>query len=470
MPEPAPTTVAAAPAPTGLTVLTVRRRWSILAICASALFLVGLDTTIVTVGLSQIGAGLGAEPGRLAWVVDAYTVVFAGLLMTSGALADRFGRRRVFRIGLVVFGAASLACAFAPSLEVLIAFRAVQGVGASMLTPVALAIVVTAMSDPVERARAIGVWGSIFGISMAAGPVAGGALLGVLDWRALFWINVPLVLAALVLVALLVPESRAERPRPLDLPGQGLLVLLLVTVVGLLIEAPRIGWAATVSLIGYGVLAVLLIAFAAVERRTAHPLVEPGLFRSAPLAGAALGAVVVFVAFSMTLLMTTLLLQRVQGWTPLNAGMAILPMAVGATVFAPVSGDLVGRRGPRPPLLLAAGFITGGGLLLTGLARGFSLPLLLAAYLMIGVGLGFANAPITNTAISGLAPERAGVASGITSTSRQLGTAIGIAVAGSLVAGVAPERLSAAALPGWLIITGCGLAVLLTAATARRRQ
>ncbi|MBB1025511.1 MFS transporter, partial [Dietzia sp. DQ12-76] len=242
-----------------------RRRWAVVAVCGFALFLVGVDTTIVTIGLGEIGGALGVGADRLSWVVDAYTVVFAALLITSGALADRVGRRRVFTTGLVVFGIASLACASAPTLGVLITARAVQGVGASMLTPVALAIVVNVMTDPRERATAIGIWGAIFGLSMAAGPVTGGVLISSFDWRAVFWINVPVVLLALVLVALVVPESRGQHIRRIDAPGQALLIVLLVVAVGLLIEGPRTGWTASAALVGYGVLAVTLAAFIAIE-------------------------------------------------------------------------------------------------------------------------------------------------------------------------------------------------------------
>ncbi|MGW0415517.1 MFS transporter, partial [Streptomyces collinus] len=220
------TTTTTSPAPPAL---SSRGRWTVLAVCCLSMFLVGLDTTVVNVGLPAVGRGLGAGTRGLEWTVDAYTVVLAGLLISSGALADRFGRRRVFRSGLAVFGVASLACAAAPSVGALVAARAVQGVGASMLSPVALAIVVNAMPDPRERARAIGVWASVFGLSMAVGPVTGGALVAGFGWRSLFWVNAPVVAVALVLSARFVPESRAARPRRLDLPGQVLLAVAMAT-------------------------------------------------------------------------------------------------------------------------------------------------------------------------------------------------------------------------------------------------
>ncbi|MGI5483093.1 MFS transporter [Streptomyces lavendofoliae] len=457
------------PTPQLQAVLSARRRWTVLAVCCLSMFLVGLDTTIVNVGLPEIGRGLGIGTLGLAWTVDAYTLVLAGLLITSGALADRFGRRRVFRTGLVVFGAASLVCALAPSAGVLVAARAAQGVGASMLSPVALAIVVNAMPDPRERARAIGIWASVFGLSMAVGPVTGGALVAALGWRSLFWVNVPVVLAALLLTALFVPESRAPRARRLDLPGQALLTLVIGVSVGVLIEGPRIGWTSAPALGAYAVTVAAAVAFVRVESRRPEPLMDPGLYRSAAFTGAVLGAVAVFVALNVTLLLTTFYLQHTRGWTPPAAGLATLPMALGATVCAPLSGRLVGRGGPWLPLVLAGGFLTAGGLCLVGLDRDTGVPLLLLAYALIGTGFGFANAPITNTAVSGLPAARAGVAGAITSTARQFGAALGIALAGGLVAGAGPEGLARASRPGWFLVAGCGL-VLLGVAHASRRE
>lgn len=445
-----------------------RRRWTVLAVCALSMFLIGVDTTIVNVGLPAIGRGLGVGTRGLEWVVDSYTVALASLLIASGALADRFGRRRVFRCGLVVFGLASLACALAPSPGLLVAARAVQGVGASMLSPVALAIVVNAMPDPRERARAIGIWASVFGLSMAAGPVVGGALIAAFGWRSVFWINAPVVVGALVLVALFVPESRGQRARRIDLPGQLLLTTALCVSVGVLIEGPRIGWTSPAALVCYAVVAAATTAFVRVELRRPEPLIDLGLFRRPPFASAVLGAVAVFAALSVSLLLTTLYLQGSRGWTPLAAGAATLPMAVGATVCAPWSGSLTGRLGPRRPLLLAGGFTAAGGLCLVGLGPDTGVPLLLLAYLLIGIGFGFANAPLTHTAVGGLPPSRAGVAGAVTSTARQVGSAVGIAVAGALAAGAGPDGLARASRPGWLLVTACGLFLFVVARASGR--
>ena len=447
--------------------LSARRRSTVLAICALSMFLVGLDTTIVNVGLPAIGRGLGVGTRSLEWIVDAYTVVLASLLISSGALADRFGRRRVFRCGLVVFGTASLACALAPSLGVLVAARAVQGVGASMLSPVALAIVVNAMPDPEERARAIGIWASVFGLSMAAGPVTGGALIAVFGWRSVFWVNAPVIVAALVLTAVFVPESRAPRARRLDLPGQVLLTVMVSISVGLLIEGPHVGWTSPLAGAGYVIAAAATVGFATVERSRRDPLIPLELFRSPAFTTAVLGAVALFAALSLGLLLNTLYLQHARGWSALAAGLATLPMALGATVCAPLSGHLVGRYGARRPLLLAGAFLTAGGASLVDLRPETSTSHLLLAYLLIGLGFGFANAPITNTAVSGLPQDRAGVAGAITSTARQLGSAVGIALAGGLVAGSGPAGLASASRPGWLLVAACGLFLLVVARAAR---
>ncbi|MFJ3234030.1 MFS transporter [Streptomyces sp. NPDC086787] len=451
-------------------VLSAGRRWTVLAVCCLSMFLVGLDTTIVNVGLPAIGRGLDVGTRSLEWTVDAYTIALAGWLISSGALADRFGRRRVFQSGLMVFGTASLVCAMAPSVGALVAARAAQGLGASMLSPVALAIVVNAMPDPRERAQAIGIWASVFGLSMAVGPITGGALVAGLGWRALFWINAPVVAAALVLTPVFVPESRGPRARRLDIPGQALLTVVIGVWVGVLIEGPHVGWTSPAALAAYAVAVVATVGFVWVEGRRHEPLIDLHLFRSPLFSGAVLGAVAVFVALNVTLLLNTFYLQHNRGFTPLAAGVATLPMAVGATVCAPLSGRLVGRVGPRLPLALAGGSTMAGALCLVGLDGHTDISLLLLAYLLIGVGVGFANAPITNTAVSGLPAARAGVAGAITSTARQVGSAIGIALAGGLAANSTPAGLAHASRPGWILVACCGLLLVLVARAAESKK
>lgn len=443
--------------------LDARRRWGILAICCTSLFVVGLDTTIVNVALPAIGEGFGVGTVGLEWIVNAYTLVLASLLISSGALADRFGRRRIFQIGLVVFGVASIVCALAPSVGVLIAARIAQGVGGSMLSPVALAIVVNVMTDPKERAKAIGVWAAVFGLSMAAGPIVGGVLIESFGWRSVFWINVPVIAVVLVLTAVFVPQSRAEQPRRLDLPGQVLLMVVVGGSVALLIEGPRIGWLASGAIAGYVAVAAALAAFVRVESRKSEPLMDPSLFRHRPFTAAVLGAIVVFVALNATLLLGTFYLQQAREMTPAAAGAMTLPMAVAATICAPLSGILVGRFGARLPLLIAGSFTALGGLCLVSLDNSTGTATLLIAYLFLGIGFGFSNAPITNTAVNGLPRSQAGLAGGITSSARQFGAALGVALAGGMIAGSAQSDIAEASRAGWILVVACGLVVLVIA-------
>jgi MFS family permease len=338
-----------------------------------------------------------------------------------------------------------------------------------MLSPVALAIVVNTITDPRTRAKAIGIWAAVFGLSMATGPSLGGALIAEFGWRSVFWVNLPVIAAALVLTVKFVPESQASNPRKVDLPGQVLLTVVIGGSVALLIEGPRIGWSSTTALVGYALICASVTAFVQVETRQAEPLLDARLFTRLPFAAAIVGAVVVFLALNATLLLSTLYLQHARGLTALSAGAVTLPMALAATVCAPASGVLVGRVGPRLPLLLAGALLTIGGLCLAGLTQHTSLRLVLLAFLFIGAGFGFANAPITNTAVSGLPAAQAGVAGAIASAARQFGAALGIAIAGAIVVGASNADLAHASRPGWIVIAACGLLLLAIARVSPSR-
>lgn len=437
------------------------RRWLILAICCMSLLLVSLDVTIVNIALPAIRTDLHASLSGLQWTVDAYTLVLAVLLMFSGSAGDRFGRRRVFTTGLVVFIAGSLLCSMAPGLGWLVMFRVVQAVGGSMLNPLAMAIVVNTFSDPGQRARAIGIWGGVVGISMALGPVLGGALVTAVGWPAIFWINVPIGLVALVLTRLFVPESRAVTPRRFDPAGQVLIVLLLGSLTYAIIEAPAHGWSSPL-IVGLFVLAAAsAAALAAVERRRRQPLIDLRFFRSVPFTGATVVAVAAFAALGTFLFVNTLYLQNVRGLSPLHAGLLTLPMAVAAAVLAPVSGRIVAARGARWPLVLSGLFTAAAAVLLMPAGPATPTIQLVIAYALFGIGFGLVNAPITNTATSGMPRTQAGVAAAIASTSRQIGSSLGVAISGSLVASTAAARLAEASHLAWALTAGCGLLVLL---------
>jgi EmrB/QacA subfamily drug resistance transporter len=440
-----------------------RRRLLVLAICCSSLFIVSLDVTVVNVALPSIGRELHAGVSGLQWTIDAYTLVLASLLMLSGSTADRIGRRRTFQIGLAVFTLGSLLCSLAPGLGWLVAFRMIQAVGGSMLNPVAMSIITNTFLDPAERARAIGIWGGVFGLSMALGPLVGGALVESVGWRGIFWVNIPIGIAAIVLTALFVPESRAPRARRIDPVGQLLVIILLAALAYGLIEGPGSGWTSPEILGCFGVSAAALAGLIGYEPRRAEPLIDVRFFRSAPFSGAVAIAICAFAAMGGFLLINTLYLQNVRGFSPLLAGVYTLPMAAMVAVFAPLSGRLVATRGTRPSLLVAGVGVAAGGLILTQLTNGTTTAVLVASYLLFGVGLGIVNAPITNSTVSGMPLSQAGVAAAVASTSRQVGSSLGVAVIGSAAISAlhGPFRLhfAEATHAGWWIVVGCGVAI-----------
>ncbi len=445
--------------------LSSRRRMLVLAICCMSLFIVGIDVTIVNIALPAIQRDLHASVSGLQWTIDAYTLVLASFLMLSGSTADRIGRRRTFQTGLVLFTLGSLACSLAPGLGWLVAFRMLQAIGGSMLNPVAMSIITNTFTEPGERARAIGIWGGVVGVSMALGPVLGGALVDSVGWRGIFWVNIPVGLAALALTALFVPESRAPRARKADPVGQLLVITVLAAVTYAIIEGPGSGWSSARILGFFGLAAAALIGLIGYEPRRAEPLIDLRFFRSAPFSGATAIAICAFSGLGGFLFLNTLYLQDVRHYTPLGAGLLTLPMAAMTVVFAPLSGRIVGARGTRLPLITAGVAITVSATMLTSLTAGTSLTWLIASYLVFGIGFGLVNAPITNTAVSGMPRSQAGVAAGIASTSRQVGSVLGVAVVGSAVLSAlhGPFRLGfpEASHAGWWIVTGCGVAVLL---------
>jgi EmrB/QacA subfamily drug resistance transporter len=352
--------------------LSRERRLLVLGICCLSLFIVGLDSTIVNVALPSIGRELHSSVSGLQWTIDAYTLVLASLLMFSGSTADRIGRRKIFQVGLALFTLGSLLCSVAPGLGWLVAFRMLQAVGGSMLNPVAMSIITNTFTDPAERAKAIGVWGGVFGLSMALGPVAGGALVDSVGWRGIFWVNIPIGIAALVLTALFVPESRSDRYRRPDPLGQVLIIALLASLTYAIIEGPGSGWGSAKILIFFGVAVAALAVFLPYERRRRDPLIDPRFFRSAPFAGATAAAVSAFAALGGFLFLNTLYLQDVRGFSPLASGLYLLPMAVALAVCAPLSGRIVASRGARFPMAAAGIALIAGGVLLTWLTTGSS--------------------------------------------------------------------------------------------------
>jgi EmrB/QacA subfamily drug resistance transporter len=443
--------------------LTRGRRFLVLAICCASIVVVVMDISIVNVALPSMRRDLHASVSGLQWTVDAYALVLSSFLVLAGSTADRVGRRRVFQVGLAVFGLGSLLCGLAPSIGWLIAARTFQAVGGTMLNPVAMAIIANTFPDPAERARAIGVFSSMTGLSLALGPILGGVLVDGFGWRFIFWVNVPIVAAAIVCSALLVPESRAARGRRFDPVGQILVTLVLGSLVYAIIESGRLGWTSPVILGLLIVAALGALGVLGYEARRADPLLELRLFRSVPFSAAIMTALCALCGFGAFMFVTTLYLQNVRGMSALAAGLSLLPVGVLTVVLAPLTGRVIGVRGPRLPLTVAGAALALGGGASIWLGPATPLPAVLAIYGLYGIFLGTVNAPITNTAVAGMPRSMAGVAASLGSAGRHTGTTLGVAISGTIV-GPALTRggtaFTGAAHGVWWMVLGLGLGIL----------
>jgi EmrB/QacA subfamily drug resistance transporter len=450
-----------------------RRRLLVLSICCMSILIVALDTTIVNVALPSIHRELHASLSGLQWTIDAYTLVLASLLMLAGSTADRLGRKRTFQTGLIVFSTGSALCAAAPSVGFLVAARILQAIGGAMLNPVAMSIIRNVFDDPRELAQAIGAWGGVVGISMALGPLVGGTLVDSAGWRWVFLVNVPIGLIAVVLTQRFVPESRAQRPRRIDPVGQALVIVGLASLTYAIIEGHEAGWTSFEIL---GLFALSLLCFGTLVRyelRRFEPLLEMRFFRSAPFAGASVIAVCAFAGLGGFLFLNTLYLQDVRGLSPFHAGLWTLPMAGMTLIFAPLSGRLVGQRGSRFSLLVASLALIVSALMLTRLSPSTAQGYLFGAYVLFGIGFGFVNPPITDTAVSGMPQAQAGVAAAVASTSRQVGQTLGVAIAGAVAGASVSAGLgrgfAAATHPAWWAIVALGGVVLALSAVTTTR-
>ncbi|GAB1818021.1 MFS transporter [Herbidospora sp. RD11066] len=444
---------------------TCSRPGVVLAICCVSVFIVGMDSSILNVALPSIQHAFGASISGAQWTLDAYTLTLASFLMLSASTADRIGRRKVFQTGLAIFTTGSLLCSLASSLETLILFRVLQAVGGSMLNPVAMSIITNTFTEPRERARAIGAWGGVVGVSVAAGPLIGGALVEFIDWRAVFWVNVPIGITAFVLAMRDVPESKAAHTRRFDPAGQILVIATVFLLTFGIIEAPRVGWGSPQTVLCLLAAAAALLALIAVELHKTEPLLDIRFFKAPPFAGATSIALILFTAQGGFLLLNTLYLQDIRGFSPLQAGVTILPMPALMALSGPISGRVVGRYGPRPSMVTGSIAAICAGLLAAVPAELPTGLRMYVCYALMGIGIGWMNAAITTTAVSGMPNAQAGVAAGITSTMRQTGVSLGVAIVGSVLASHLPvlvpgPEFTAAYRTSWAIIVTCGVLVL----------
>ncbi|MEU6709789.1 MFS transporter [Streptomyces wuyuanensis] len=443
------------------------RKRIILTACCISVLLVGLDVTAVNLALPSMAKELHVAINGMQWVVASYTLVGAGLLLAAGTVGDRLGYRRALCVGVGVFIVASALCATASTHQLLIVFRVLQAVGASLIVPMGMSVIAHVFPGRDERPHAMGMFTAAYALGMALGPVAGGALVDSVGWRSIFLINVPIGIVVLVLTARYTPEFRSTRFRHLDLVGQLLVIAFLGPLVYAIIEAPQLGWTSVPVQLCVGAAIAAFVALLVYERRCHEPLIDLRYFRSVPFSCAVSIGFICFAAFSGVLFLSTLYLQYARGFSALTAGIWMLPLAVMAGVCGPLSGRLTSRHGTRPSFLLAGAVTATGGLLFALADAENHDVLLLVGYALFGANIGLSNTPTTMTVVAGMPRDRAGVASALLLTFRRVGFTLGVAVMGTLLAAggwhttePAPVFIDAAR-AGWWAVACCGVMVLL---------
>src|SRR3954464_11000872 len=422
-----------------------RKWWTLLAVC-TGVFMLLLDITIVNVALPDIQGAFGASLADLQWVIDAYALTLAALLLTAGSIADRAGRRLVFAVGIAVFPLGSLMCGLSSGTTFLALARALQGVGGAIMFATSLALLAQAFA-PQERGTAFGVFGAVTGVAVAIGPVLGGAITSGLSWRWIFFVNLPVGIAALAVTLLRVDESRAPGARRPDWPGTVTFTVALAALVYGLIRSHPDGWGSATVVVSLATAVVLLAAFVVVEARSRAPMFDLRLLRVPTFDGGLVAAFAISASIFSLLTFLVLYIQNLLGYSALQTGLRVLPLTLAIFVTAGIAGRLVDRVPVR--LLIAPGFaLVGTGLLLMrGLQAGDDWTHFLPGFLVTGVGAGLINVPLASTAVGVVEPQRAGMASGINSTLRQGGIATGVAALGSILA-TRVRTLFAAQLPG----------------------
>jgi MFS transporter, DHA2 family, multidrug resistance protein len=416
-------------------------RWKTLGVVGLGLILIGLDNTVLNVALPSIQRDLGSSGSALQWMVDAYLLVFAGLLLIAGNFGDRHGRKTALQAGLAIFAAASLAAIFATSEAGIIAARAVMGLGAALVMPATLSIV-TEVFPREERGKAIGVWAGMAALGTGLGPAIGGALLEVADWQAVFAINVPVALGALLLGIRLVPDSRDPSPGRLDLLGATLSAAALSVLVYTIIEAPGHGWTDPMTLGGFALALAIALGFAVHERRAENPLLDLGLFRLPNFSVASLAISAAFFGLFGMIFALTQYLQFVQGADPLDAGLKQMPVALGLVISGPLSNVVAVRLGARR--VLASGMVAVAvaflAMLIWGPGTG-TLTVCLFAF-AVAFAMGFVMGPATESVMNAVPEDRAGVGSAMNDVNRMVAGALGVAVMGSIISTVYGSRMA----------------------------
>jgi EmrB/QacA subfamily drug resistance transporter len=417
-----------------------RRWWALGAMCF-ALFMIMLDNTVVNVALPSIQRSLHASTASLEWTVNAYTLSFAVLLVTGGRLGDLFGRRKLFLAGVVVFASSSAAIGFSPNDTWLVAWRAVQGAGAALMMPATLSIITNAF-PAAERGRAIGTWAGVSALALAIGPVLGGFLVENVSWQSIFFINLPVAVAAVFVTLFAVRESRDETvERTVDLPGVAALTIGLAALVLALIEGNSWHWGSTREISLFAVAVIGLGAFAVIETRRRVPMVDFTFFRSRSFLGANIVAFIVSFAMLAMFFFLALYMQNIRGYSPLQAGVRFLPSTLMIVLIAPIAGRLADRVGSRPLMTFGLLCVSGSLFWQSSLTVSSSYATLLPGFVLMGIGMAFVMSPMSTAAMNAVEPAKAGVASGILSMSRMVGGTFGVAVLGALVSTLGSSKL-----------------------------
>ena len=420
------------------------RKWFALALLVAVQFMVVLDIAIVNVALPSIQVDLGFSQQNLQWVISAYALLFGGVLLLGGRLADLLGRRRLFIIGTVLFAVASLLAGFAWSEASLIGARALQGLGAAIITPAALSILTTTFAEGKERNIALGAWGGVGAFGAVAGVLLGGVLTDALSWEWIFFVNVPVGVIALALTPLLLSESRDLTAKSFDIPGAALVTGGLVALVFAITQANDYGWTSLATIGVFALSAVLLAGFLAWETRVSDPLMTFSIFRLRTLTGANVAGLILGTATFSMFLMLTLYMQQVLGYSAMKTGVAYLAVAGTAIFWSFLAANLVTRIGVKPVLVAGMTFLTAGVAYFTQVSVGGSyLADLLPGFLLISVGLGFSFVPISIAALAGVQPSEAGLASGLINTSQQIGGALGVAILSTIATTTTDDAVAA---------------------------
>jgi len=424
------------------TVAASNRRWAVLGVMCLALLVTGIDGTIVNVALPSFVRELGTTSTQLQWVTDGYTIVFAGFLLVAGNTGDRLGRKPCLIGGLLIFGVGSFACSQMHSPNPLILMRGVQGLGAAFIMPATLSILTSVFTDAAERARAIAIWAGVSGLGVAIGPLTGGFLLQHFWWGSIFLVNVPVVAVTVIAAVAVVPNSRDAAAPPLDVVGTALSTTGLIALLFGIIQGPADGWGDPLIVASFIAAVVLLTAFVLWERRCPAPILEVSFFANPRFTAASVAVTLVFFAMFGSLFFVSQFLQFVMGYTPLHSGVALLPVAGVLMVAAPASAKLVARFGTKAVVAGGLVLVSLALLLFAGISADSGYGYVAAVLCIIGVGMGFAMAPATDSIMGSLPPDKAGVGSAMNDTTREIGGAMGVAVMGSVTTALYGDRLA----------------------------